>query len=243
MRELANSSELLRLTQKQLSVRRNATSLLASPSLDELREFFREKRASREDLGFFLISPDYISIASMRDVNVGTINLIAQQRGDLLDRGFAGRIELIPPVISDVPLADQSGGLAASEPTMFVAAPIRDQHGVVLAVLTLRLDPRMEFTQIAQLGRFGNTGETYAIDNQARLLTESRFQEHLEASGLTAPGQSGILSVRITDPGGNLVEGFQPTAHRGGCQSNNRGTWVYRYSVLGCGTRRYTLAW
>ena len=57
-------------------------------------------------------------------------------------------------------------------PTMFVAAPIRDDSFQVVGVLGLRIDPEKEFSRIMSLGRFGESGETYAFDKTGRMVSE-----------------------------------------------------------------------
>ena len=61
-------------------------------------------------------------------------------------------------------MKDDKGRTRTGVPTMFVAAPIRDDSFQVVGVLALRIRPEEEFSRILQLGRFGETGETYAFD-------------------------------------------------------------------------------
>jgi len=56
--------------------------------------------------------------------------------------------------------------------------------------------------------------KTYAFDQDAKLLSESRFDNHLREIGLIGKGRSGILNIEIRDPGGNLVEGYRSEARR-----------------------------
>ena len=63
-----------------------------------------------------------------------------------------------------VMMKDDKGRLRTGNPTMFVAAPIRDDSFQVVGALGLRIDPEKEFSRIMNLGRFGESGETYAID-------------------------------------------------------------------------------
>jgi PAS domain S-box-containing protein len=88
---------------------------------------------------------------------------------------------------------------------MFFATPLIGSNDEVLAVLALRFDPVDEFTRLTRTGSPGKTGETYAIDRDGRLLTESRF----DASLNDLPG-SGPGGIRVADPGGNLLGEFTP---------------------------------
>jgi diguanylate cyclase (GGDEF)-like protein len=93
-------------------------------------------------------------------------------------------------------------------PTIFVGSPVRNENGEIIAVFVLRMDPYIHFIRITQLGRIGQSGETYAFDKQGRLISESRFDQKLRRIGLVKPGGRGILQIRIEDPGGALMEGF-----------------------------------
>jgi hypothetical protein len=110
-----------------------------------------------------------------------------------------------PPQISDVALSDPGGSLREDQPTMFVGAPVRDSTGAVIAALTFRLDPGLDFTAILRRGRIGASGETYAFDREGRLISESRFDDQLRSIGLLGPEDRGILNVELRDPGEKLL--------------------------------------
>ena len=142
----------------------------------------------------------------MRDGNVGYMNLIAGQRPRRLQQVFRGTAQFVPPIHSDVPLRNSAGEWVESYPTMFVLVPIRDKHDVVIAALSVRLNPFEVLTTTAQLGQVGETGETYLFDRQARLITESRFDKQLQKIGLVEQGSTSLLSVVLRDPGTNLFD-------------------------------------
>ncbi|MCJ8270439.1 MAG: diguanylate cyclase, partial [Psychrosphaera sp.] len=127
-----------------------------------------------------------------------------------IDRVFEGETLFIPSVSSDVPLMTKSGELRKKQPTIFVAAPIKDKHDNIIGALTLRLNPMANFSRITQLGQIGQSGETYAFDKQGTLLTKSRFTEDLRAAGVIGKDEMGMLSIHVSDPGGNTLTGFKP---------------------------------
>tara|TARA_B100000315_G_scaffold227198_1_gene234753 strand:+ start:774 stop:1250 length:477 start_codon:yes stop_codon:yes gene_type:complete len=135
----------------------SALRLHLSQEMDKLSQF--------EKLGFFIISPDRISIASMRDENIGTVNLIHQQRKDLLDKVFNGEMIMIPPIVSDVILETGTGQITTKGATMFFVSPIRNADNKVIAALALRINPARGFSRLTQFGRMLKSGETYAFDN------------------------------------------------------------------------------
>ena len=188
--------------------------MLNSRGLKELRKFFQSNKDRFGKAGFFVVAPDFINIASMRDDNMGARNLIANQALDLLNRAFRGETVMVPPIWSDVILQSSSGLNAGAPPTMFFAAAIKNHKDQVIAVLTQRVDPSNDFTRIIQMGRIGKSGETYAFGKYGKLLSESRFDDDLRKIGLIEAGRKAILSITIRDPGGNMVKGFTPAVPR-----------------------------
>ena len=212
--QLAEDPWLVSLVERQLQVPRSRKDLLESGVLYEMRELFQQKKDRFGQAGFFIISPDFVNIASMSDKNIGSKNRIASQALDRLNRAFQGETVLVPPVWSDVELTSSSGNMVGTLPTMFFVASIKDNQGQIIATVARQIDPSQDFTRLIQLGQIGKTGETYAFSKYAKLLSESRFDEDLRKIGLIDEGKRGILSLSIRDPGGNMVTGFSPSVPR-----------------------------
>jgi len=207
---IANKKGVINLTEQLIQTYENNQNIKNSSSLKKLREIMSKKIKKNTDKGFFIINTERISIASMRDVNIGSENLIQKKRKKYLDRVFEGETLFIPTIVSDIPLKTSSGELVKQLPTSFIVTPIKNYSGKIIAALAFRLDPSSDFTRITQLGRIGQSGETYAFDEKGILITESRFDSQLKRIGLIKADEKGILSIKITDPGGNMVEGFIP---------------------------------
>ena len=186
---------------------REREALIDHPAQRHLRELLAPRLERMGAKGIFIIAPDRISVASMRDANIGSRNLIAEQRAELMDRVFAGETLFIPPIASDVPLRDATGRMVRKAPTMFFATPLRGPNGNVIAAFTLRFDPAYEISRITETGRPGASGESYAIDRNGRLLSASRF-----GGALTLLRGDGGAAVRVADPGGDLTAGHTPAA-------------------------------
>jgi PAS domain S-box-containing protein len=60
----------------------------------------------------------------------------------------------------------------------------------------------------------GESGESYAFDQNGRLISESRFEDDLRQIGLLKEGVSSVLNIEIRDPGGNMVEGYRSEVPR-----------------------------
>jgi eukaryotic-like serine/threonine-protein kinase len=133
-----------------------------------------------------------------------------------LTRALEGNVVVSPPFPSVVLMKDEKGRLRTGVPTMFVVAPVRDANFQVIAALGMRIRPEREFTQLLQLGRMGQSGETFAFDKSGTLVSNSRFDEQLILLGLlpdTENAQS-ILNISLRDPGGDMSAGFRPKIRR-----------------------------
>ncbi len=215
IRQTANDATLMTLVEDQLKVPRNKDTLLKSQTLPKLRKFFRSKSDQFGQAGsFFIISPDLVNIATMRDGNIGAKNVIANQALDLLNQAFKGSAVLVPPIWSDQALKASSNGKPKNTPTMFLAAPVKNIQEKIIAVVAQQIDPSGEFTRLIQLGRIGKSGETYAFGRYGKLLSESRFEDDLRRAGLLGKNESSILAVSVRDPGGDLTRGYSAAVPR-----------------------------
>lgn len=135
------------------------------------------------------------------------------------------------PFPSVVAILDDKGQRKTEVPTMFVAAPVRDNNFQVVAVLALRTRPEKEFTRILQLGRIGNSGETYAFDGLGTMISNSRFDKDLILLGMIPDkeGSKSLLQIQIRDPAGNMTEGFRPSVRR----SEQKLTRMAENAILG----------
>jgi len=208
--EFARDTDLRRYTQQLLDLPAERDALLASSGLEGIRTFFRANEYRFGRIGFFIIDEQRINVGSRRDTNIGAFNVIAEKRPDLIDRVFAGETVLIPPIRSDVVLEEGAGSTRHAPPTMFFAAPIRDDLGRVIAVLTQRINPGEDFSRVLQASRMGESGESYAFDRDGLMLSDSRFDDMLRQVGLIEADQMSMLNVQIRDPGGNMLDGHRP---------------------------------
>lgn len=168
---------------------------------------------SHQFVGFFLADK------SQKIVSSSAIELAGQtvpEYESFLTRTLDGQTTISPPFPSVVAMKDEQSRVRTGVPTMFVCAPVRDANFQVVAALALRIRPEREFTRILQLGRIGQTGETYAFNKSGVLVSNSRFDEQLILLGLlpdTENAQS-ILNVHLRDPGADMTAGYRPKVRR-----------------------------
>lgn len=129
---------------------------------------------------------------------------------------MAGETTMCAPFASFIAMKDETGNSRAGVPTMFVCAPVREANFEVVAVIALRIRPEHEFTRILQLGRFGASGETYAVNKSGLMVSNSRFDDSLILNGILAdqPGVRSIVNVQVRDPQGDLTQGHRPSVRR-----------------------------
>jgi polar amino acid transport system substrate-binding protein len=205
----ASRPDILEAIKQQLNIPQDKEALIASSWLTRLQEIMRPILGRHGYLGFFIIAPNGVNIASMRNQNIGQPNLLSSA-GYYLDDIFDGKPRLVLPLATDIPLPTAEGKLSMEVPTMFIGVPVFDQNNSVIAALTIRVNPADSFSRITQIGRTGRTGETYAFNDKGHMITESRFLSHLQEIGLLAAGNSAILNITLRDPGGNMLKGFRP---------------------------------
>ncbi len=212
LESISENESVIKLTQDLIHDYQGDKPLVQSKYLTEFRQLLAPILENFGDQGFFIIAPDNISIASMRNSNLGTVNLIAQQNPELLARVFdKGEAVFIPPIRSDVPINNQKLQRISIDATMFIVSPIFDESLSVIAAIAIRINPMTYFSSVTTLGRVGETGETYAFDKSGTLLTESRFVEQLRKLSMLDYGENSIFNIQLKDPGGNLLKGFKPT--------------------------------
>ena len=128
---------------------------------------------------------------------------------DFVERALAGKVCVSTPFRFDLTTGQPAGD--NTESLIFVAGPIANNEGQVVAAIALGMPAESEFTRVLDVARTGDSGETYAFDRDALLVSDSRFDQQLRELGLINENQRAILNLRIHDPGGNLLTGHQPT--------------------------------
>ena len=183
--------------------------LLQSSELKLLRDNLTPFCEASDYQGWIIVSPEQKVIASARNENVGVDNPKDDRRHT--EQALKGKTTVSPPRKSLVLLAADDGELRAGVPTMFVWAPIHNEDDQVIAALGLRIPPHKEFTQILSIARPGQTGDTYAIAADGRMVSGSRFDTELRQIGLLREDEDSILNLTIRDPGVDMVRGQRPT--------------------------------
>jgi len=101
--------------------------------------------------------------------------------------------------------------------TLMLTSALRNEEGAIIGAIGCVIRPEDRFTDMLSAARFGETGESYAFNREAVLISQSRFDPELRKLGLIpdATNCTSVLTLDLRDPGGNLTEGFVPELDRG----------------------------
>ncbi|MFH1299852.1 MAG: serine/threonine protein kinase [Planctomycetota bacterium] len=211
---LANESRIQKLTNELVTIDQqnpdDREALLHSKPLAELRNEFKSEieHLGYLDVGIFSLNGRVL--VSSRDEPIGRADLPIQKSA--LEKVRQGKATVTRPFESLFVRKTDSGELKAGLPTMLALAPVKDDSGTVVAALALLIPPDVNFTRILSVARAGQTGETYAFDQEGLMLSQSRFDEDLKQIGLIPDREDSrsILNVQIRDPEVNMVSGNRP---------------------------------
>ncbi|NOX54653.1 MAG: serine/threonine protein kinase [Planctomycetes bacterium] len=214
---MANDPEVRRAVYPLLGITDEADadqSAVLEAARKELDKSLAPELATAGLNGYFVADRQMQIVASSYPMLVGQQGI--QPYESFLERVLNGASVVSVPFPSAVMMKDDSGELRTGVPTMYACAPIRDTNFRVVGALALQLRPEREFTEILQLGRIGESGETYAFNREGVMVSNSRFDEDLILLGILPdqPHVRSILNVMIRDPGGDMTAGYRPTRRR-----------------------------
>ncbi len=203
----------------QLIDAQTVDSLDDSPS-----QLAKVHRQLGKSLATLMSSHDYegyqVLDASKRIISSSYPELIGKsaipEYDSFLARALDGATVVSPPFPSVVMMENEDGKLRAGLPCMYACAPVRDNSFQIVAVLALQIRPEREFTRILQLGRFGDSGETFAFNKEGVMVSNSRFDNDLILLGLL-PDQEhsrSLLNLMLRDPQGDMTKGHRPPQRR-----------------------------
>ena len=201
----ASSTELVGITETLLANQSNTAHPNNQHALKQLRHYFSQDLIEQRHLGFYVIGPGNINLASAHNHDLGKINLLTSQ-SDLLEKLWSGEPTLTQIQHSNIKLKDQNGRPIINPVTMFVGAPIRNNKNQVIALLTLRINPYNELFPLLEKEHLGVTGETYAFDKDGLMLSHSRFENELKELHLLDKLETEDHAIHLYDPGTNLLE-------------------------------------
>ena len=189
--------------------------LLASDAYGRLEEILEPTRDHTDELGVVLLDRTGLRLMHRDRTKVGE-ELPAEYLAGLR-RVFNGETVLARPRRDTAQLVGYDAELKG--PVTAIVAPVRgtsrEVHEVI-AALAFVFSAKQEFTAILNTAQLGQTGETYAFDKDAVLLSRLRLpnEQKLRQLKLLDAEQESPLHVDIRDPGGDLEAGYRPSLPR-----------------------------
>lgn len=189
---LAHSTDhtLVSAAQELLPLAGERELLLSHPAQERLRFFFGSFLHLRHVNGYFIIAPDGTSLASSRNSNIGTPNVLLAQP-IMFQQLRDGEALVTRMRRSDVPLAENND--IRDNISNFAAAPLRNENGEVIAILALRLFPKEELFQLINFVEGLGEIQTYAFNDQGALLSNVKDLQTLRENGTWNEGEDHLL--------------------------------------------------
>lgn len=181
---------------------------------------FGRLRSTLDDLamapfnGYFVATKHGIIVCDSDPAMVG--HPARDEEAQLITDVWSHGRRVAPPYPNPRMTKDASGRMQVGLPNMVVASLVLDGDDQPIAVLGMGLSPRGELAKLLLGSRFGESGETYAINRNGSLLTDSRFEGQLEEIGLLRKSASGgsALAIEVRDPGVDMTRGERPAKPR-----------------------------
>lgn len=168
--KIADAPQIATLTHELLKIQPTPDALAQAQPQKQLRALMEPELELIDSQGIFIIGPNNVSLASMRDTNLGIENYLTQHHPDKLREAWAGQTVVIPPIASDVPL----GGVANDQlqRSLFLATPVIGRSGLPVAIFTIRLDAAQTIDRMVTRSSGHTKIDTYAFDHSLRFVTE-----------------------------------------------------------------------
>jgi PAS domain S-box-containing protein len=202
----ANTLEMRQFAQALLIHGGAKERLLEAIVQNEVQHWLAPVVESNGYEGFSIIGPGNFNLSASDNSDIGEASRLLEQPKRLKDV-WAGFSLVTLPQRLDESLKGELHGFITGQDVMFSAAPIRNELGQVIAILSFRIDPSVGFSPIFKRSWNGMTGEVYAFDNKGLLISESRFNDQLHEAGLIKLNQKAMLNISLREFGREEVDG------------------------------------
>jgi len=213
-RSWARSPDVVQQTAALIDVVRTSpgdrrAALTASPSFGPLRDLLTNAVEDNDHLGFVVVDRNGTILICDDPASVG--DTVATGALPFITRAMGGESLMTPPFHDSAQA--ESIGTRSDALLMATITPIKGANGRPIAALAFAIDPEKDFTRILSVAQMGETGHTYAFDDDGRLLSDCRFEQQLKEIGLlpNGPNATSALTIQIRNPGGDIPAGFRPT--------------------------------
>ncbi|MDI6759674.1 MAG: cache domain-containing protein, partial [Candidatus Brocadiaceae bacterium] len=177
-----------------------------NPGDKEYQELTSQLQSIKDNFGYKEISlADYqgrIRVSTREDLLE-----LSMAESDYFQEALKGNVFVTRVHPSALPIQNESGEMEKGVPTLLVSGPVRDDRHRVIGVVSLRVDV-MSLSRMLRGVKLGETGETYLVDEDGYMITESLFASTIREMGLIKKRTA--LELKLVDPTtGQLTRGVQ----------------------------------
>ena len=199
LRQLGNNPKLVTAVDDLIHNNRSNSHAVGNFDRSDVPTFFSDNESELGNFKYLIVDRESRIIASNERQFVASGYVQENNLGGFIEQAFRDRIVFVPPVTLQ----------SSDVPAMYFATPLKKADGQIVAILLQQVDPSKDFSKVLQFSRVGESGESYAFNNEGRLLSASRFDDNLRSIGLLKEEEMSLLLIEIRDPGGNMAEGFR----------------------------------
>ena len=125
----------------------------------------------------------------------------------VLAKALSGEVAFSRPFKSQQRWQEPDGHIREDLATMLFVAPVLDWYGETVGFFGFEMNPDQLFLPAFHQNQVGKTGQTYAINREGLLLTESKFSDQLIAAGLlSVSSPHAELNLTARRPDNNLLK-------------------------------------
>ena len=188
----AQSQNVVSLTERLLEI--SPDQLQINPLQGDFKNVFSPLSMEDHTIAYYIISPDNIMLASSIEQEIGAGTQLSKYPVYFAQL-FSGQSFIGPPIQWLDKITNETRAV------ILAGSPIINSAGDLIAGLIISYDPQTDFSEILQNGRILSSGETYAVNADGVMASESRFDVQLRAAGIIAEDEPSILNITIKDPG------------------------------------------
>lgn len=167
----------------------------------ELQSLLFNLVTTEDSLGLAIVSLSGDVLVGHGYDHLKSEHLVHKQANKQFAEASRGSTEFVLPIVSDVNIDGLAPISGLDKPAvMYFLTPVYDLQGRVIALLANRLDPMGEFSNLLSLGRIGDSGETYIVNDAGFMASRSRFSEQLIELGMVQADSHNKLSVAARVP-------------------------------------------
>ncbi len=202
---IVNDAKFINMTSQLVLATDKHNRILVEQIRKKMHDYFINKDTiTHQKITYTISNTDGKYLLNYIKSAQGKTSPIKSERPKLFNSLLNGQPEFIPPVWSTVN-KDSHDPQKNKVPVIFIASPIRNKKGNIIAVFGLRLDPNKDFSNLFVDKRLGKSFKNYAIDNAGYMISNSTFSSELQKDGTIPFDKSTVLQAYLPNHTNNSI--------------------------------------